>query len=400
MITIDDLISYEQRAQCRAPIEKARTLPNLAFTSESFYQLEVEKIFSAHWAALDFIQIVPDIGDVIPVELAGMPLLLLRNSRGKLKVFHNIVPYDGCLAVLESAKGVSEITTPYHGWKYDLNGKLINFSVWNGSYNGEDLSGLGDRPGDLLEVPSAIWGPVVFVNINGTAESFDHHIAPFNKAFESWDIEDLDITRNDDGMPLLYPEDLMTNWKTHYENWGINVLHESFVHKSYRASEEVPRLTEEGKKTCVDCIDEGFMALKFRNEDFQNTYPEFPFPDLSRNEFQQVDYGYFGTLFPNLHVGMFRTLIHLIISLPDGPGRTHTQRAQFYRKEAATSSAYLEARIETANEFRGAGIEDGRITEAVQKARRSPAFQSQYYSQFWDQMHYQFTQLVLDQLEN
>ena len=93
MITIDDLISYEQRAQCRAPIEQARTLPSLAFTSESFYQLEVEKIFSAHWAALDFIQIVPDIGDVKPVELAGMPLLLLRNSQGKLKVFHNIVPY-------------------------------------------------------------------------------------------------------------------------------------------------------------------------------------------------------------------------------------------------------------------------------------------------------------------
>ena len=126
-----------------------------------------------------------------------------------------------------------------------MNGKLINFSVWNGSYDGECLSGLGDRPGDLLEVPSAIWGPVVFVNI---IEKRSH---------------------------LITISHLLRRY------------------------------------------------LKVE------------------------------------------TLTHLIISLPDGPERTHTQRAQFYRKEATTSSAYLEARIETADEFRGAGIEDGRITEAI-----------------------------------
>jgi len=399
VVSINSLLSEEQRAQCRAPIDKARTLPNVAFTSEVFYQVEVEKIFSANWVALDFVQMVPDNGDVLRVELAGMPLLMVRNHQGELKVFHNIVPYDGCLAVTDPQKEVSEIRTPYHGWKYDLDGKLTDISVWNGSYDGKDLSAVGERPRDLAEVPTAIWGPVVFVNLNGQAESFSEHIAPFHRIFENWDIEDLDIGRDEHSAPLLDPEDLATNWKTHYENWGINVLHESFVHSVYDASKEVPRLTQDGKKTCVDYIEGRFMALNYNDKDFQNTYPEFPFPDLSRSELKQADQGYFGSLFPNLHVGVWRTLIHLIISLPDGPGRTRTQRAQFYRTQAASDLAHLEARLATVTELNTAGSEDGRITQSVQKARRSPAFQSRYYSQFWDEMHYQFTQIVLNDLE-
>ena len=398
-MNIDELISKEQRARCRAPIESARTLPNVAFTSETFYQLEVEKIFSTNWVALDFIQLVPNIGDVRPVEVAGIPLVMLRDHQGEIRVFHNIVPYDGCLAVLEPMSKVSDITTPYHGWKYDLNGKLINVAVWNGSYDGQDISGLGERPGDLVEVDTKVWGPVIFVNIKGKAESFEDYIAPLNGAFAHWDLEALDISRNAEGMPMLHPENLATNWKTHYENWGINVLHESFVHNIYDASGEVPRLTQDGKKTYVDYIDGRFMALKYQEKDFQKTYPHFPFPDLSRSASQQADQGYFGSLFPNLHVGVFRTFFHLIISLPDGPGQTRTQRAQFYQKEAAADSAYLRDRIAAVEVLGMGGIEDGKITQAVQKARRSPAFESQYYSQFWDEMHYRFSQMVLDELE-
>ena len=396
---ISDLMTTEQIAQCRAPIETARTLPAFAFTSASFYQLEVDKIFSSNWVALDYVQMLPHKGDIRPVEIAGIPLLMLRDNGSNIRVFHNIVPYDGCLAVLEPMEAVSEITTPYHGWTYDLDGKLVDISVWNGSYDGKDLSGLGERPGDLVEVPCKIWGPVVFVNIDGKAGSFDDHIAPFDKAFANWDIEDVDISRNAEGMPMLSPEDLATNWKTHLENWGINVLHESFVHELYAAAEDVPRLTKDGEKRCVDYIDRKFMALNYQEKEFPDLYPEFPFPDLSRSESQQADQGYFGTLYPNLHVGTWRTLIHLIISLPDGPGRTRTHRAQFYRKEAAADAEHLDARKEVIRSVRMASNEDGRITQAVQRARRSPAFDSQYYSQFWDEMHYRFTQMVVDDLE-
>jgi hypothetical protein len=58
---------------------------------------------------------------------------------------------------------------------------------------------------------------------------------------------------------------------------------------------------------------------------------------------------------------------------------------------------FLELRRVLAAGLAEAGCEDARITEAVQKARSSPAFEHQYYSTRWDQMHYRFSQWVVSQ---
>ena len=51
-----------------------------------------------------------------------------------------------------------------------------------------------------------------------------------------------------------------------------------------------------------------------------------------------------------------------------------------------------------ADMYAEAAQEDNAITEAIQKARRSPVFTQHYFSPFWDEPHYHFTQLVLDDL--
>ena len=89
----------------------------------------------------------------------------------------------------------------------------------------------------------------------------------------------------------------------------------------------------------------------------------------------------------------------MIIVHPLSPERTRTLRAQLYDPESAVDPEFLEERLQLQAEFRQAGEEDGRITQAVQKARHSPAFEQQYYAPFWDRMHYTFSNLVLDALE-
>jgi hypothetical protein len=59
----------------------------------------------------------------------------------------------------------------------------------------------------------------------------------------------------------------------------------------------------------------------------------------------------------------------------------------------------LNDRRAVANGFYGAFIEDGRIAEAVQKARKSPVYEQKFYAPFWDGMHHYFNNLVLDDLE-
>ena len=118
-------LTREELASIRAPIDRALTLPARAFTSPSFFDLEVERIFNRRWMALAFEGTLPEPGDMRPLELFGQPLALVRGDDGVLRVFHNVCPYDGCLAVLSEQRGAREIEIYYHGWRYDLRGRLL-----------------------------------------------------------------------------------------------------------------------------------------------------------------------------------------------------------------------------------------------------------------------------------
>ncbi|WMP19427.1 aromatic ring-hydroxylating oxygenase subunit alpha [Thiothrix lacustris] len=401
--SLDTFISPVQRASIRASIAEARTLPRQAFTSEAFFALEQERIFNTQWLALCFAQQLPQPGCLLPLEFAGIPLLVVHGDDGKLRVFHNIVPYDGCLAVIGTPADVpSDITTPYHGWRYDLRGKLIAIPFWDGNAQG-DLAALRGRCGDLVEIPSQTELGILFINLNGKADPFDVAIQPLRHILSDYRTDDLAIGQDEDGQPLIdTSENLATNWKTHYENWAINVLHEGFTHEIYAESPQIPRVNTTGEKTYVEHMDGSLMALSYRERDFAETYEldEVPFTHLGIDPEHLPEHAYIGSLFPNLHFAAFPYFIHFIIALPVSAGQTLTLRAQLYDAASAANPDYLEERLGILADFQQAGQEDGRITEAVQKARRSPAFEQQFYAPFWDRMHYNFSNQVLDVLEN
>lgn len=401
MDPLDSFITPAQRAAVRAPIEEAKPLPRQAFTSEAFFDLEVERIFSHHWTALCFVQQVAEPGDVLPVDLCGMPLLVVRGDDGAIRVFHNIVPYDGCLAVIEATHVADEMITPYHGWRYDLRGKLTAIPYWDGTPQGA-LSSLRGRPVDLVSVRSEIACGMVFVDLSGQAVAFERHLAPLRQLLSAYRVDDLDMGRGPEGEPLVDAEDLATNWKTHYENWAVNVLHEAFVHEIYAESPQIPRVDEAGKKTYVTHIDGPLMALCYRERDFAETYDmaDLSFMHLGVEPETWPEHAFIGSLFPNVHMAVFAHFFHIMIALPVSAGRTRTVRAQFYESASAAHPDCLEERLELMEGFKAAGLEDGRIIQAVQKARRSPVFQEQFYSPFWDTMHHAFSQMILDVLEH
>ncbi len=397
---LNKFITPEQALAIRAPLAQAKTLPSLAFTSAFFFELEKERIFSRHWSALCFEQQAAEPGDLLLLEFCGMPLLAVRGEDGLLRVFHNIVPYDGCLAVIEPEQVESEIITPYHGWSYDLSGKLLATPYWDGSESG-DLAALGERCGDLVEISSRIELGMVFINLSACPTDFDQQLEPLRKVLAEYRLTDLHIGRDENGDPLLDTEDLAANWKTHYENWALNVLHEAFTHEIYAESPQIPRVSVDGEKTYIEHIDGLFMALVYREADFAETYQleDLPLPHIGINPEIAPEYGVIGSFFPNVHLAVFPNFMHLIIALPIAAGQTRTLRAQFYAPEVAASEEYLEDRLGVMADFQQAGQEDGRITEAVQKARQSPVCQQQFYAPFWDRMHYTFSNIVLDALE-
>ncbi|PWQ99243.1 aromatic ring-hydroxylating oxygenase subunit alpha [Leucothrix arctica] len=392
-------ISDKQQSLIRAPIDEAMTLPRKAFTDESFFDLERERIFSQHWSAVCFTQQLSELGSVLPIEFLGMPLLIVRGDDNELRVFHNIVPYDGCLAVIEAAT-VDKISTPYHGWQYDLKGKLVSIPFWDG-FKQPDLSALKGRKGDLIEVTSRNELGILFVDLSGKKNDFEAHISPLKKILTGYRTGEMRIGLAADDTLLIDQEHLATNWKTHYENWALNVLHEGFTHEVYHESSQIPRVNDNGEKTYVEHIDGDLMALSYLEEDFAETYEldDLPLNHLGVDPNCSPEKGFIGSFFPNVHIAAFSCFIHMIIVLPISAGKTQTLRAQFYDEESAIDHDVAEEREALQADFQGAGMEDGVITEAVQKARHSPAFEQQFYAPFWDNMHYTFSNRVLDALD-
>ena len=163
-----DTLTPEELESIRAPIGQALTLPARAYTSEAFMEVEVDRIFFRHWVAVGFAATLPDPGDMRPVELFGRPLLLVRGDDGSLRAFHNICPYDGCLAVLAEQRRAPDIEVYYHGWRYDLRGRLSAAPYWDGTPAGH-LDSLGGRNCDLVEIRSECRFGVLFVDL-GPAE--------------------------------------------------------------------------------------------------------------------------------------------------------------------------------------------------------------------------------------
>lgn len=393
---LSELLSAEEIAAIGRPIADARTFPNSAYTSQAFYELEVEKIYRRKWAAVCFECDVPEAGDSYPFYFCGLPLVAVRGRDGSLRVFHNVSPYDGCPLLLEPASGLQHLVSPYHGWHYDLTGKLVSAPYWDGTRKG-GLEALAGKEVDLVEVPCRTFLSTVFINLDPSPAGFADFVGPIVRQFSEYDFDLMAVGTDQEGAPLLTTHERCCNWKTFYENSALNILHESFVHDFYSISPEVPRIKEDGVPSFTNIIDGGLLALGFDKDDFQATYFETGLPCLGKDG-RVPQRECFGTLYPNFYLSFAPTFVEVTCLLPDGPERVSERQVILYHKDVAADPAFARRRAFISGVFHGASDEDGRICEAIQRARRSPVFDQKFYSPFWDELHYRLNKRIADDL--
>ena len=111
-------------AAVERPIGEATGLANRAYTSPELFRLERDRVFAPSWAALGHAADVPRPGDLSPVRLLGVPLLMARAPGGAVRVFHNVCSHRGHELVREACRVRGAIRCPYHAWTYDLGGRL------------------------------------------------------------------------------------------------------------------------------------------------------------------------------------------------------------------------------------------------------------------------------------
>jgi choline monooxygenase len=399
MRTLSDYLTDQDRAAIRAPIAAARTFPQIAYRSQEFFELEVSHLFSRNWVATGFAGALPCVGDVAPLEIFGMPLLITRAEDEAIRVFHNVGAHDGCPIAVTRQSQLSVIEAPYHGWQYNLCGELIRAPFWDGTPH-PDPAALRMKSADLKEIRSAIWNDIIFIDLSGKCPALPAALAPLTALFEQFDFSTLDMAKDSLDGDGIHRFPVKANWKPLWENYAVNVYHEGFVHQQYRRSKYVPRVDDRARKTFREINDGIVKGLAFESASVTDAYPDVDFPRIKlRTTGLPVTSSYILNIYPNATLLVFPTHLRVGILLPEDAGNSQWLIASYYADGSARNPLYRDMRERSLNASARARVEDDRVCELVQRARASPAHRSLFYSPFWDQMHHDFNIMVLDDLE-
>jgi len=88
------------------------------------YQQEVEKIFRQYPVAVCASASLAKAGDSFAIDVAGMPLLIVRAEGGAINAFVNACRHRGARIKAPGLSSQRVMVCPYHSWTYGLDGVL------------------------------------------------------------------------------------------------------------------------------------------------------------------------------------------------------------------------------------------------------------------------------------
>ncbi len=211
-MTID---AYAQFAAVQAPIATSATLPPACYHDPDLARLERDAVFSSSWIGIGRHDQWKSPGEYSALNIAGIPLIVLRDRTGQLRVFSNTCRHRGS-ELLEGTGKVKTISCPFHCWTYTLDGRLMGAPHMpkDGSF---DKSRYG-----LFEFRAAEREGFAFICLNGETEGIDAWLGDFAALHAPWSLPDLVLTRRVE----LEAE---CNWKAFLEVFN-EYYHLPFVH--------------------------------------------------------------------------------------------------------------------------------------------------------------------------
>jgi len=140
--------------------DSVMTLDVSEYTDPQRFRREQTELFRHYPQFVGPSCLLPEAGDYFAFDDTGVPILIVRQSGGGLRAFVNICSHRG--APLNDcdhgqARNGRLFSCPYHGWTYDLGGRLVGVPFGNEGFTGIDRDALGLRPLDVQEQDGMIF---------------------------------------------------------------------------------------------------------------------------------------------------------------------------------------------------------------------------------------------------
>lgn len=381
---LSKLSADQVRAELNRPTGEALGLP-AAFYGEAAFVMERERIFAKYWTPIGVGGRIPNPGDALAVDVAGLPLLMVRTREGGINVFFNICPHRG----MRLAEGACQLKTvircPWHSWSYDFNGDVV--ATPNvGGLNTRAVEGMDTAAMGLRKVRSDQWLDYVFVDISGTLPPLAEHMAPMDALMAGRDHSRL---AHAGAWTHSYPG----NWKVAVEG-GIEDYHLPWSHPQLMVG-TVAR--QPGVHTADRCHS-SISAIS--TYDFDPAEPAMPYlPGFDVQAPSHAGQSFIINLFP---VGIMAVEAdHLMLGLftPDGPDRTRIEFDYYFHPDAMgpEHAAARQARIDMWEEV---APQDSALVAGVQAglAGRDIAGLRTRFSPVWEGAVQHFQKTVLEAL--
>lgn len=336
-------------------------LPTWTYYDEEFLELEKQELFRKNWLLVGHISDIPGSRDYLTLDAVGERAIVIRGNDNVLRAFHNVCRHRGAkLKDSRSGQCAHALSCPFHGWTYQLDGKLIAVPAEK-TFDSLDKTMNGLVPLDL-----ETWMGFIFVRFDssnqGEVESLEQQMKPVEQYFEPYQIEKMVPLANS-----YYEETRPYNWK---------IIHD-IDNEGYHVPVGHPSLQQLYGKSYVDTDINGLaVSYAYINEkparlwsvkSYQKLLPEF---DHLPEQNQKL--WFYGTLFPSMVIGLYPDSIEFYMTLPLTT-KTTLYRGSSYAlpdsRPGMDAIRYLNRRINRETE-----IEDESFVRWMQEGMQSSAF--------------------------
>lgn len=363
-----DLSDYKRTAN----LAQAETMPARWYTEPAFLTLEAEKIFYLTWQPVGRLEDLLRAGDFFTCEVLDQPLVVVRNRSSELRAYYNVCPHRA--GVVAHGRGNRKsLQCKYHGWTYDLDGKLMRAPEFEGVENWD--------PAQVCLQPVRVesWGAWIFVNLDPSAAPMSAYYGPIQDeiAAAGFNLAEMRFIERRDYL-------INCNWKVYVDNY-LEGYHLPIAH---------PGLFRE--------IDYD----QYRVDTYQHYSKQYaPIREVSAGEARDRRYVRSGEgeedalyywVFPNVMLNVYLDNASINIIIPLGHDKTLT-RFEWYFEAPGSGEGWesMQQIIAFSDEIQQEDIE---LCEWVQRGLKSKAYKAGRFSVARENGVHHFQSLVLEYL--
>jgi phenylpropionate dioxygenase-like ring-hydroxylating dioxygenase large terminal subunit len=196
------------------------------FADREVYELELERIFSRVWLFLGHESQVAKPGDFVQTRMGNEPVILTRNAQGQIRAMINSCRHRGNRVCRVDQGRTSRFMCTYHGWTYDLDGKLVGVPGYEERYYEE----LDREQWGLIPVAQvASYKGLVFGTFDASAPPLEEYLGDARWAL------DYILDQHPGGTEVVggvFKWIIKSNWKLGADNIMGDNYHGGITHKS------------------------------------------------------------------------------------------------------------------------------------------------------------------------